>query len=395
VDAGLIGLSLSLVIQLTGSLQWAFRQSAMLEIQMISVERMLELASVPSEGVVVHADKRIADSAAIVAKASELPGGAWPHTGQVEFRNIWLQYRPGMPYVLRGVSFGVPSGALVGVIGRTGAGKSTLVTAMLRLVSYEDKTPSKALVGEEGDPDSAASELPKDAPKSHVDCGIVVGGTDISSVHLTQLRRGVAVIDQSPTLFAGTLRSNIDPFNDYDDAAIDKALEAVQMSAAAARRGGLGMKIEEGGTNLSVGERQLVCLARSVLRSVRVQVFDEPTAYSDVQTDKRLQQALRSAARISRSTVFTVAHRLRTIADHDLLVVMNKGQVEEFGSPSWLLSDLDDDSVSRGPEGAWGFRRNGAFRDLVGHLGDAEAKAVADIAHGLLDVSEADDQLGL
>jgi ATP-binding cassette, subfamily C (CFTR/MRP), member 4 len=397
VDPGLIGLSLSLVIQLTGSLQWAFRQSAMLEIQMISVERMLELANVQSEGVVVHAEK---SSSAILSKASELPGGAWPPNGQVEFRNVWLQYRPGMPFVLRGVSFGVPSGTLVGVIGRTGAGKSTLVTAMLRLVAYESAVPSReqledASTGAEAD--LTVGSLPADAPKSALDVGIAIGGTDISSVHLTKLRRGVAVIDQSPTLFAGTLRSNIDPFNDYDDESIEKALEAVQMSAAAARRGGLSMKIDEGGTNLSVGERQLVCLARSVLRSVRVQVFDEPTAYSDVQTDKRLQRALRIAARIAKSTVFTVAHRLRTVADHDILIVMKKGEIEEFGSPAWLLRRPDDDSpdVSRGPEGAWGFRRTGAFRDLVGHLGDAEAKAVVDIATGVPDTDEVIDEIDM
>jgi len=402
VDPGLAGLSLSLVIQFTGVLQWCFRQSAMLEVQMVSVERLLELEDIKPEGVETGADEHAAvvaaasccgPSAALVAdggkaarKASEPASGPWPGHGGVEFRDVWLRYRPGLPYVLRGVSFGVPAGSLVGVIGRTGAGKTTLTAAALRLVEIEAAPPTpEALLLEEGEDAASDGEadpgLPADAPAGGPRSGIVIGGDDVRGVHLTALRRGLAVIDQDPTLFAGTLRSNVDPFDDYDDAAVTAALAAVQMRDAADRRGGLNAAVEEGGANLSVGERQLVCLARAVLRNVRVQVYDEPTAFSDVATDEKLQRALRAAAAASKSTVFTVAHRLRTVADHNLLVVMHRGRVEEFGSPAWLLASPDAEAQpSRGPEGAWGFRRTGAFRSLVGQLGGAEAEAVEALA---------------
>jgi ABC-type multidrug transport system fused ATPase/permease subunit len=403
IDPGLAGLSLSMVIQLTGVLQWCFRQSAMLEVQMVSVERLLELEAIEPEGVRVGTAQELLEDAypagcmgvgccgasgpsSSAAAAGEAPSSAsagalakrksqvtalpWPTTGMVEFRNVWLRYRPGLPYVLRGVSFGVPPGALVGVIGRTGAGKTTLTAALLRLVQHETTPPA-------GTDD--ASEMPDDAPASDITTGIVVGGDDVRSVHLTALRRGIAVIDQDPTLFAGTLRSNVDPFDDYADSDILDALRAVQLLEATTTRGGLQARIEEGGSNLSVGERQLLCLARNVLRSVRVQVYDEPTAFSDVRTDEKLQAALRVAAAASKSTVFTVAHRLRTVADHNLLIVMDAGRVEEFGSPAWLL---DMEHAAQGPKGAWGYKRTGAFRSLVGQLGEAEAKAVQDLAAG-------------
>ncbi|KAA0167854.1 hypothetical protein FNF31_00789 [Cafeteria roenbergensis] len=408
VDPGLAGLSLSLVIQLTGTLQWCFRQSAMLEVQMVSVERLLELDGIPQEGVDVgHLDHSVASccgcgccgsccappptaktalvvstreaaSAAVVRKASQAGPTEWPKTGSVEFRNVWLRYRPGLPHVLRGVSFGVPPGSLVGVVGRTGAGKTTLTAAMLRLVAHESVEEVKSHEGE-------GARLPDDAPKGGPDVGVVIGGDDIRKIHLTALRRGLAVIDQDPTLFAGTLRSNVDPFEDYTDEQILAAMTAVQMGDAAERRGGLGAPVEEGGANLSVGERQLLCLARAVLRHVHVQVYDEPTAFSDVRTDEKLQEALRTAAATSGSTVFTVAHRLRTVADHDLLVVMDAGRVVDFGSPKWLLSDEAADAaatgeVVKGPAGAWGFCRSGAFRSMVGQLSASESDAVRSLA---------------
>jgi len=229
----------------------------------------------------------------------------WPKEGLVQFHEVCLRYRPDTPMVLDEVTFTVQPREKVGVAGRTGAGKSSLVVALLRLVELTSGQ-------------------------------IVIDGRKISELGLRTLRAAVAVIPQDPVLFSGTLRSNIDPFSKYTDAEVWEGLRRVQLGDAFSS---LDYRIGEGATNLSVGQRQLICISRALLSKSRIIVMDEATAAVDVETDAVIQRAIRVEFRDS--TCLTVAHRLNTILDSDKVLVMDKGRVAEFGSPSELLERED------------------------------------------------------
>ena len=209
-----------------------------------------------------------------------------------------------------GVNFAAPPGSKLGVVGRTGAGKSSLLAALLRLTE-----PRRTEAG---------------------GCGVLIDGVDVASVPLSLLRRAVSVIPQEPVLYAGTLRSNLDPFCAATDAECWEALEAVRLSPlfAAPGRGGLSARVEESGCNLSAGQRQLVCLARAILRRCMVVVVDEATANVDADTDAAIQRAIRT--HFAGATVITIAHRLQTIMDSDLVIVVGEGRVKEAGEPGAL-----------------------------------------------------------
>jgi ATP-binding cassette subfamily C (CFTR/MRP) protein 4 len=278
-----------------------------------------------------------------------------------------MRYRADLPFVLRGVSLALQAGSRVGVIGRTGAGKSSLVAALLRLVPSE-ASPLGVL---EGDAAVAALEAgrwpeagPAAAPRppSTTDGGCVrIDGRDVRDVPLSQLRRAVSAIPQEPTLFAGTVRGNLDPFGENSDEQLVDALERVQLADEVGSRGGLGAPVDEDGGNFSTGQRQLLCLARAVLRRSRIVVLDEPSAHADEGTDARIQAAVRRA--FPGATVITVAHRLHTVMDSDLVVVMDAGQAAEVGAPHELLQ-----------------REGGALARLVGSTGPRMAAHLRSLA---------------
>ena len=312
----LIGLSLSSVLQVTNAFQWAIRQSGELESSLISVERLMEYADLRGveaidlaleDGGVAGADVELENGGAAGINA------AWPAAGAISLRGASLRYRPGLAPVLRGLRFEVPAGARVGVVGRTGAGKSSLFVALLRLVEpYCEEGPGEGTA----------------APPSS---GIVIDGLDTRRVPLSRLRRAVSVVPQEPVLYAGTVRSNLDPFREYTDAAVAEALARVRLSG----HHGLDSAVEEGGGNWSVGERQLLCLARAVLRRNRILLLDEATANVDAETDRRIQEAVRSC--FSGATVLTIAHRLDTVLDYDLVVELADGGVRRVGTPAEVL----------------------------------------------------------
>lgn len=242
---------------------------------------------------------------------------SWPSRGTLEFREVHMRYKPHLDPVLRGVSFSIAHGEKVGIVGRTGAGKSSLLATLFRIVE-----PFRGAV--------------------------LIDGVDVGTLPLWQLRTAVAIIPQVPVLFSGTLRYNIDAGRNscwgdgVSAGARDDELWAVLDHVGLAShfrraQGGLDAEIEEGGQNLSVGQRQLVCLARSLISRAPIVVLDEATASCDPATDARIQRVLREEMR--ERTIVTIAHRLPTVIDYDRIVVMSAGVVQEMGPPATLLAD--------------------------------------------------------
>jgi len=343
ISPALIGLSLSNVLQVTNAFQWAIRQSGELENSMISVERLMEYSEIePVEdidlGKFTSTEKKVSPTSPTSSSSSPesltVLLNEWPTRGEIRFNDMWMTYRQGLLPVLKGISFIVPSGCRVGVIGRTGAGKSSLFAALLRLVE-----PTCKEKGKEGQGQGS---------------GVTIDGVDISEVPLSRLRRSMSLIPQDPVLYAGSLRYNLDPFNEHDDDACLNALECVQLRHLASssstsavsspsgknigggRGGGLDAEwIEEGGGNLSVGEKQLLCLGRAILRRNKVLLMDEATANVDLDTDRAIQKAVRDA--FKGATVLTIAHRLDTVSDYDLIVVLGDGKVIAVGPPKEII----------------------------------------------------------
>jgi len=219
----------------------------------------------------------------------------------IELKNVTMRYRPNTPVVLKDITASIQSFEKIGVVGRTGAGKSSLLQLLFRLVEPE--------VGE-----------------IHID------GINIADIGLTELRSKLSIIPQEPTMFTGTVRYNIDPFNQYSDNEIWESLNLVQLKDfVSGLNDKLSYNITEGGVNFSLGQRQLLCLARVLLRKPKVLLMDEATASVDMETDKLIQQTIRSE--FKETTLIVIAHRLNTVIDLDKILVMDKGSIVEFDTP--------------------------------------------------------------
>ncbi|KAK9823485.1 hypothetical protein WJX72_003089 [[Myrmecia] bisecta] len=294
-SAGLAGLAISAGMNVTFLCQWLVRQVTELEVQMNSVER-----------VVAYTTQFDAEADAILP--DRRPPPEWPQQGTVKVEQLVVRYRPDLEPVIRGISFEVRAREKVGVAGRTGCGKSTLMMALFRIVEP---------------------------------CGgrIVIDGIDVGSIGLHDLRSKLALVPQDPVIFSGTVRSNLDPFDRAgSDAAIWAALHKAGMAETLqGLEGGLDAPISEGGNNLSTGQRQLLCMARALLRNARILVLDEATASVDNTTDAMVQQTVRTA--FKDCTVLTIAHRLHTIVDSDRILVLDAGRICEFDTPKRLLKN--------------------------------------------------------
>ncbi|PVD26851.1 hypothetical protein C0Q70_11999 [Pomacea canaliculata] len=292
-DAGDAGLSVSYALQVSGTLTWMTRQICEFETNIVSVERLKEYSELEKEAEWVLPDKR--------------PPPSWPEKAEVIFENYRTRYRPGLELVLKGVNCSIKHGEKVGIVGRTGAGKSSLTLALFRLI--------EAAGG-----------------------AIWIDNVNIADMGLHDLRQKLTILPQDPVLFSGTLRMNLDPFDEYDDDQLWTALERAHLKNAVTQMNGdLQYEVGEEGANLSVGQRQLVCLARTLLRPTKILVLDEATAAVDMETDVLIQNTIRSA--FSTCTVITIAHRLNTIMDYDRIMVMDAGVVQEFSKPGDLLAD--------------------------------------------------------
>ena len=289
------GLAISYSLDTTQSLNWLVRQVTDMETQIVSVERIQEYAELPSE-----APSHIEATA---------PQALWPSRGDVVIEDMSMRYRPELDPVLKHISLHIAPGEKVGVVGRTGAGKSSLVLCLMRIVELETGR-------------------------------IVIDGVDISKIGLEDLRSKMAIIPQEPLLFSGTVRDNLDPFHQYTDEEIWSSLERARMKTVIAENtAGLEAAVEEHGSNFSVGQRQLLCVARALLRKSKVILMDEATASIDLETDLNIQKTIRSE--FKDSTVITIAHRIHTISDSDKVLVLDLGEVKEFDAPAVLLSNKD------------------------------------------------------
>ncbi|KAK9487533.1 hypothetical protein V1527DRAFT_460806 [Lipomyces starkeyi] len=321
IDSGLAGLILTYAISFTENMFWVVLLYATNEMNMNSVERIDEFLAIEQEAPDIVPDHR--------------PPPNWPSSGAISVTDLSLRYAPELPSVIKGISFDVEPCSNIGIVGRTGAGKSTIASAFFRF-------------------------LEADTGK------IIIDGIDISTIGLRDLRQGLTIIPQDPTLFTGTVRSNLDPFNNYSDHDIFTALRHVHLineipgeepEASGSSRNSDGLTIAEreardmnvfyrldspvteGGGNLSQGQRQLMCLARSLLRSPRIILLDEATASIDYHTDAQIQETIRTE--FSQTTILTIAHRLRSIIDYDKILVLDAGLIKEYDHPHVLLQQQD------------------------------------------------------
>ncbi|XP_019116392.2 ATP-binding cassette sub-family C member 2 [Larimichthys crocea] len=290
LDSGLVGLSISYALNVTQTLNWLVRMTSELETNIVAVERVSEYSELKNEAEWVT-DTR--------------PTEKWPEEGRLRFDNYKVRYRPELDLVLHGITCDIGSTEKIGIVGRTGAGKSSLTNCLFRIIEAAEGR-------------------------------ILIDDLDISKIGLHDLRNRITIIPQDPVLFSGTLRMNLDPFDKFSDEDIWRVLELSHLKAyVSGLHEGLQHEVAEGGENLSVGQRQLLCLARALLRKSRILILDEATAAVDLETDNLIQNTIRKE--FSQCTVLTIAHRLHSIMDSSRVMVLDAGKIVEFDSPSNLL----------------------------------------------------------
>ncbi|XP_075544162.1 multidrug resistance-associated protein 1-like isoform X5 [Dermacentor variabilis] len=306
LSPGMIGLVLSYTLEVSNAASYTFRMFALLETSLVAVERIKEYIGLSEEAPWRNADTQ--------------PAAEWPARGDIVYANYSAAYRDDLDLVLKGINIKACDGQKIGLVGRTGAGKSTLALALFRII--EPKTGT-----------------------------INVDHVDITKIGLHDLRSKMTIIPQDPVLFAGTLRWNLDPCGEYTDDALWQALEQAHLKDfLATQDAGLDYEVVEGGENLSAGQRQLVCLTRALLRKSKVLVLDEATSSVDLATDHLIKDTIHREFRST--TVITIAHRLHTIMDCDKIVVLSAGEIVEEGSPAELIQN-----------------ENGLFRSMANDAG--------------------------
>ncbi|KAL7855414.1 hypothetical protein AOLI_G00190180 [Acnodon oligacanthus] len=290
LDSGLVGLSISYALNVTQTLNWFVRMTSELETNIVAVERVREYTEIKNEAPWSTDDR---------------PPDGWPSEGKVRFEGYKVRYRPELELVLHGITCDIESTEKIGIVGRTGAGKSSLTNCLFRIIEAADGQ-------------------------------ILIDGVDVANIGLHDLRSRLTIIPQDPVLFSGTLRMNLDPFEKFSDEDIWKVLELAHLKDfVGGLAAGLQHEVAEGGENLSVGQRQLLCLARALLRKSRILILDEATAAVDLETDNLIQTTIRRE--FAHCTVLTIAHRINTILDSSRVMVLDAGKIVEFDSPGALL----------------------------------------------------------
>lgn len=294
INPGLAGLAVTYGLNLNMIQAWVIWNLCNLENKIISVERILQYTTIPIEP-------------PLVLEEENRPDPSWPAYGEVDIQNLQVRYAPHLPLVLRGLTCTFHGGLKTGIVGRTGSGKSTLIQTLFRLV------------------EPTAGE-------------VIIDRINISTIGLHDLRSRLSIIPQDPTMFEGTVRSNLDPLEEYTDEQIWKALDKCQLGDEVRKKEGkLDSSVSENGENWSMGQRQLVCLGRVLLKKSKILVLDEATASVDTATDNLIQQTLRQ--HFTDSTVITIAHRITSVLDSDMVLLLDQGLIEEYDSPTTLLED--------------------------------------------------------
>jgi len=324
LSASVVGLSLTYAMNITGDITWLVRSFSELQNQLVCVERIEEYAELRTE--------------APLETAARLPV-SWPSEGRVEFKNYSSRYREGLDLVIKNVSFQVKPAEKVGIVGRTGAGKSSLTLALFRMIEAADSYWARAAATDSSQ--SLSSSWPRQESdlagfETYQGGSIEIDGVDIATLGLKTLREHLSIIPQDPTLFAGTVRENLDPFGQREDAELWTALERAHLKDhIVSLAGGLSFEVAQNGENFSVGQRSLICLARALLRKTKILILDEATAAVDMETDELIQRTIRKE--FKDRTILTIAHRIKTVMDSDKILVLEKGCVEEYEAPSDLL----------------------------------------------------------
>lgn len=291
---GQIGLAITQIFNLIGMCKWGMRQTAELENQMTSVERVYEYANIEPEPPTESEDQH-------------RPPKNWPTRGAITFDSLSMRYTKTSDCVLKGLTLDIHHKEKIGIVGRTGAGKSSIIQAIFRL--------------------------------AHNEGSICIDGIETANLGLDDLRSKISIIPQDPILFSGNIRTNLDPFKEKSDDQIWSALAQVELKQIVAEMpNGLDERMSDGGSNFSMGQRQLVCLARAILRKNKILILDEATANIDPETDRLIQTSIRDNFRDC--TVLTIAHRLHTIMDSDKVLVVDAGTAVEFDHPFILLNNV-------------------------------------------------------
>ncbi|KAL2316666.1 hypothetical protein Fmac_030542 [Flemingia macrophylla] len=293
IDPGIAGLAVTYGLNLNMIQAWMIWNLCNMENKIISVERILQYTCIPSEPPLVVDENR--------------PNPSWPSFGEVDIQDLQVRYAPHLPLVLRGLTCKFQGGLKTGIVGRTGSGKSTLIQTLFRIV--------EPTTGQ-----------------------VMIDNINITSIGLHDLRSRLSIIPQDPTMFEGTVRNNLDPLEEYTDEQIWEVLDKCQLGNEVRKKEGkLDSTVSENGENWSMGQRQLVCLGRVLLKKSKVLVLDEATASVDTATDNLIQQTLRQ--HFFDSTVITIAHRITSVLDSDMVLLLSQGLIEEYDTPTRLLEN--------------------------------------------------------
>lgn len=335
IDPGIFGMALSLLLEISNSSSYFIKQTLQMDINMQSTERVLKYCKLKEE-----APDQVPEVDNEVLKEH---GGMWPSKGEIVFKDVFMKYAPDLPYVLNGLNFTIPAGTKVGCVGRTGAGKSSIIQILFRMFEIENQPGSE----------------------------IRIDGVNTKEVGLDLLRRNLSIIPQTAVIFTGTIRRNLDPFSQYSEQELWDVLEEVNLkNYVQSLEKKLDTDMTVSTTVFSAGQKQLVCLARAILRKSKIIVLDEATANVDIGTDNFIQEKINE--KFKDCTVLTIAHRLTTIAHYDKILVLDKGRVVEYDAPYKLLvNEIGDNEITR---------TNGVFASMVKNTGRNTAKRIFEIA---------------